>query len=171
MELEEIRTLNLVLARDAIYRWYIAPYILESGGRCALPHCGFAGRRFTVLANPTYIVLVIKGVSTAPVGLKSYTSYDFLATLTRFELVIFRVTGGCVYRYTKEPFTDYLLAQSIWNLWPLFPKTSALLLSYTLIYKSKWMGIIIKFNSNNFSFLFYFTLRHSWVGLCSHSTS
>ena len=91
----------------------MSPYILESGGRCALPHCGFAGRRFTVLANPTYIVLVIKGVSTAPVGLKSYTSYDFLATLTRFELVIFRVTGGCVYRYTKEPFADYLLAQSI----------------------------------------------------------
>lgn len=79
---------------------------MESGGRCALPHCGFAGRRFTVLANPTYIVLVIKGVSTAPVGLKSYTSYDFLAALTRFELVIFRVTGGCVYRYTKEPFNN-----------------------------------------------------------------
>ena len=120
--------------------WYTSPYILESGGRCALPHCGFAGRRFTVLANPTYIALVIKGVSTAPVGLKSYTSYDFLATLTRFELVIFRVTGGCVYRYTKEPFTDYLLAQSIWNLSPLFPKTSALLLSYTPIYKPQMNG-------------------------------
>ena len=60
--------------------------MMELSDRFALSYGGFAGRRLTILANSTYIVPVIKGVSTAPVGFKSYASYDFLARRDRFEL-------------------------------------------------------------------------------------
>lgn len=51
---------------------------MELSDRFALSYGDFASRRLTTWLTQHIIVLVIKGISTAPVGFKSYMSYDFL---------------------------------------------------------------------------------------------